>query len=123
MSDTQFSQEHYPVRSRVVHLTLWVLLTVINVFLVAKFAPELLRFHRNDFPDGASANTLGAIFNVAITLNSLGFILGSLLAVLPIGNRKYSKRYVRISFFTMILLQAGVTTYVILKLSGVIQPI
>jgi hypothetical protein len=114
----EFPQDHYPPRKRVTHLALLAVLSTVNIFLVQRFAPELLAFQRTDFPSGDSNQFLGAVFHMLITYNMLGFILGSLLAMLPLSKWDYGKRYVKFSFLTMILIQLGILSYSLFKIFG-----
>lgn len=116
ISQMEFPQDHYPPHTRFLHLGLLTTLSVINLFLVVRFAPEVLAFNRSDFPAGDSNLILGAVFHLLITYNMLGFILGSLVAMLPISKWDYGKRYVKISFLTMILIQLGILGFAVYRM-------
>lgn len=116
----EFTQEHYPPKKRAFHLGILALFSVINVFLVTQYAPEVLIFNRQDWPAGSFNLLMGALFNILITYNMLGFIAGCFIAMAPISKWDYARRYVRISFITMILIQLGITLFAGLKLADLL---
>lgn len=114
----EFPQDHYPPQKRILHFAVLLLLSVANVFIVALYAPELLSFQRHDFPLQGQDLWLGAAMNVPITFNMLGFMAGSLIAMLPLSRWDYARRYVKISFLTMILVQMAISAFAIFKMIG-----